>query len=156
MKPTKRTKLDIPACHEIHIHYKRPLYDTTKIINSSQDAEAILRDLADINRIDHKEFFWVILLTNANQVIAVSEIGVGTATTVIVNIKELAQLALLSSASGVIIAHNHASGKTEPSHADHKITKRVYKSLKLLDITLLDHIILTTESYTSFSDEGWL
>jgi len=156
MKPTKRTKLDIPACHEIQIHYKRPLYDTTKIISSSQDAETILRGFADASRIDYKEFFWVILLTNANQVIAVGELGVGATTAVIVNRKEVVQLALLTSATGVIIAHNHASGKKEPSLRDRKITKHLRKSLKLVDITLFDHIILTTESYTSFSDEGWL
>lgn len=156
MKPTKRTTLDIPVCHEVQIHYKRPLYDTAKRISSSQEVETILRDFADIERIDYKEFFWVILLTNANQVIAISEIGVGTTTSVLVNTKEILQLALLAHATGIIIAHNHSSGKTAPSDRDHNITKCLKKSAKLLDITLLDHLILTTESYASFADEGWL
>mgnify|MGYP000619166385 FL=1 len=110
----------------------------------------------DNNRIDYKEFFWVLLLTNANQVLGVSEISVGSTTGVSVNIKEIYQLALLSNASAVIVAHNHPSGKLTPSTADKNITEKLQKALKLLDIILLDHLILTSEGFVSFSDSGWM
>jgi len=156
MKPKKRTKLGLEACHEVQIHYKRPLFDSKKKINNSYSAEAILRGYVDPKRIDHKEFFWILLTTNANQVIAVSEIGVGCATGVTVDFKEICQLALLSNTSGLLIAHNHPSGKLEPSMADRQLTKKLKKTLRLLDIQLLDHLIITSESYYSFSDNDLL
>jgi DNA repair protein RadC len=54
------------------------------------------------------------------------------------------------------VAHNHPSGKLTPSEADKEITKKITKALKLLDITLLDHLILTSEGFVSFSDSDWL
>lgn len=156
MKPIKRTTLNLDACYEVQIHYKRPLYDITKKITTSQSAETLFRDFADVNRLDHKEFFWVMLLTNANQVIAMSELSVGCTHGTLVNIIEIVQIAFLTHATAIIVAHNHPSGELTKSASDEAITKRIKGALGLLDIKLLDHIILTTESYTSFSDEGWL
>ncbi len=156
MKPTKKAKLQLQACHEVQIHYKRPLFDKTRKIKDSHTAEAILRDYVDANRIDHKEFFWVLLTTNANQVIGVSEIGAGCTTGVTVNFKEICQLALLSNVSGILIAHNHPSGKLEPSNSDRELTRKLKATLKLLDIELLDHLIITSEGYYSFVDNDLL
>ncbi len=154
MKQKKRTKLDLPACHEVQIHYKRPLFNKNKKITSSEDAEKILREFVDANRIDHKEFFWVILLTNANQVIGISEIGVGTTKGVMVNTKEICQLALLTNTVGILVAHNHPSGKLIPSESDLRMTENFKKIFKLLDINLLDHIIISSEGYYSFTDNN--
>lgn len=155
MKRTK-PKHAIGQCHEVQIHYKRPLFDPKRNANSSDAIDAILREFIDMDRIDHKEFFWVILLTNANQVIGISEIGSGCHTGVTVNIKEICQLALLTNAANIVIAHNHPSGTLKPSEMDRKLTKKLTTLLALLDITLLDHIIITTEDYTSFSDNNWM
>jgi DNA repair protein RadC len=156
MKTKKQHPLDISLCHEVQIHYKRPVYDVAKKITSSQSAENMFRDFADTERLDYKEFFLAMLTTNANQVIAISEISVGTTTGTLVNIKEILQLALKLNATGIIVAHNHPSGVLRPSMSDKKITYRVKKTLNILDMKLLDHIILTTESYFSFADEGLL
>ncbi|GGG24964.1 DNA repair protein [Dokdonia pacifica] len=156
MKPKKQHPLDIALCNEVQIHYKRPVYDETKNIKGSKSAEAIFRDFVDTERLDFKEFFFVMLVTNANQVIAISEISVGGTTGTLVNIKEVVQLAILTNASGVLICHNHPSGVLKKSTSDEATTQRIKGALGLLDIKLLDHIILTTENYTSFSDEGWL
>ncbi|WP_299676152.1 JAB domain-containing protein [uncultured Dokdonia sp.] len=157
MKPTKEVyPLDISLCHEVQIHYKRPLYDETRIIRSSQSAQSIFRDFIDTERLDYKEFFLVMLLTNANQVLAISEISVGVTTGTLVNTKEILQLAFLTNASGVLLCHNHPSGTLKKSTTDEIITKRIKQALGLLDMKLLDHIILTTESYVSFTDKGWL
>jgi len=156
MKPKKRTHLDICVCHEIQIHYKRPLYNTTQKVSSSESAEILLRAFADDHRLDYKEFFWVMLLTNANHLIAISEVSIGCTNGAMVNIKEVLQLALLTNTSGVIIAHNHPSGELKQSTADNTLTQGIKEALETLDMKLLDHIILTTESYTSFADEDWL
>ena len=156
MKPTKRTTLDLDGCYEIQIHYKRKIYDISKKIVNSESAATIFRDFIDPNRLDHKEFFVILLLTQANQVIAISEVSVGCTHGTLVNIKEIVQQALLTNTSGVIVCHNHPSGELTKSASDEAITKRITGALGLLDMKLLDHIILTTESYTSFADEGWL
>ena len=146
----------ISTFNEVQIHYQRPIFNTDKAVRSSEDSEKHFRELLDQKRIDYKEFFWVLLLTNANQVLGVSEISVGSTTGVSVNVKEIYQLALLSNASAVIVAHNHPSGKLAPSTADKSITEKLQKALKLLDIILLDHLILTSEGFISFSDSGWM
>ena len=146
----------ISKFNEVQIHYQRPIFNTHKTVKSSEDSEKYFRDFLDNNRIDYKEFFWVLLLTNANQVLGLSEISIGSTTGVSVNIKEIYQLALLSNASAVIVAHNHPSGKLVPSLADKNITEKLQKALKLLDIILLDHLILSSEGFVSFSDSGWM
>lgn len=156
MKQQQRDVRTLTTCHEVQIHYKRPLYDTKEKINCSKSTDGILRDFIDLNRIDHKEFFWVILLTNALQVIGISEIGMGCTKEVTVNTKEVCQLAILTNASSVVVAHNHPSGKLDPSSMDRKITKRLTKILDIIDVTLLDHLIITSEGFYSFVDNDLL
>lgn len=148
--------INLCICHEVQIHYKRPLFEIPKKISSSESVDALLREFIDLERIDHKEFFWLILLNNSNYVIGMSEIGVGTATGVCVNFKEIFQLAILANATGIIVAHNHPSGKLKTSTSDLQITQKLKESTKLLDITLLDHLIITSEGYLSLSDNGEL
>jgi len=72
----------------------------------------------------------------------------------VVDPKLVFQCALLSCAESIILCHNHPSTNLTPSEADHAITKKIAKAGKLLDITLLDHIIITENSYYSFADHG--
>ncbi|WP_299117547.1 JAB domain-containing protein [uncultured Winogradskyella sp.] len=156
MKTKQNTLISVAGCHEVQIHYKRPIFDIQQKIKSSKDSHRILRSFIDTNRIDHKEFFWIVLLTNANQVLGISEIGLGCATGVTVNIKEICQLALLTNATAILVAHNHPSGTLEPSLADKKLTEKLKHTLDFIDITLLDHIIITSEHYASFVDNNWM
>ena len=156
MKTQKSTAITIAGCHEVEIHYKRPIFNSDNKVASSEDSERFFRSFIDEKRIDYKEFFWVMLLTNANQIIGISEISVGNTTGVSVNVKEIYQLALLKNASAIIVAHNHPSGKLSPSESDKKLTKKLTDASKLLDITLLDHLILTSEGFVSFSDSNWM
>ena len=72
------------------------------------------------------------------------------------DIKLIAKYAIDCLASAVILAHNHPSGNLKPSNEDLAITKKVKEGLKILDISVLDHIILTSDGYLSFGDEGIL
>lgn len=155
---TEITKLqeEVFTFNEIEIHYKRPIFNPNNKVASSEDSERFFRSFIDEKRIDYKEFFWVMLLTNANQIIGISEIAVGNTTGVSINIKEIYQLALLANAPAIIVAHNHPSGKLVPSEADRKLTRKLTDASKLLDITLLDHLILTSEGFVSFSDSNWM
>lgn len=62
--------------------------------------------------------------------------------------------AIKANACGIILAHNHPSGNLSPSQADIDLTKRMKEGGKFLEIQVLDHVILTTEGYFSFADDG--
>lgn len=141
--------------HEVEIHYKRPVLNDKLKIKSSDDSVRLLRQFIDTKRIDYKEFFWVLLLNNNNQLLGISEIAMGTTNGVTVNIKEVFQLALLTNATCIIVAHNHPSGKLKASEFDKRITQKLMKASKLLDLTLLDHLIITSEDFMSYSDSRW-
>lgn len=152
MKNLLLPSLDFAIPFEVEIHYKRPLFDTMIKISKSLDAEKTLRKYINPNRIDHKEFFWVMLLDNANHLLAIANVGTGSQNSVHINIKEIFQLALKTNAQGIILAHNHPSGRLVASSSDIKFTEKIQELAELLTLTLLDHIIITSESYLSFAD----
>jgi DNA repair protein RadC len=76
----------------------------------------------------------------------------GTVTDVRIILKN----AVLLTASGVIVAHNHPSGNLNPSESDIKITTKIKEAGNLLDIQLLDHLIIYDSDYYSFADNGVL
>ena len=57
-------------------------------------------------------------------------------------------------ANGLILVHNHLSRNLNPSEANKQITNKIRQAAKLLDIELIDHIIVSSEGYCSFMDEG--
>ena len=65
-------------------------------------------------------------------------------------------VALKCNATGIIIAHNHPSGTLKPSDTDITLTKSIKKCADILEITLLDHLIITKNGFYSFSNEGKL
>lgn len=151
----KNTVHNVPSkMHEIGIVYKRPLYDTMPRMKSSSDAHSLLKKVIDSETIDYKEFFWVLLMNRSNCVLGYSEIGKGDTHSVIVNVKEIFQLALKANASGLILCHNHPSGNLKKSKVDEDITEKINVISSLFSITLLDHIIITSEGYYSFTDNG--
>ena len=155
MKSKKITILS-PPIHTVELHYVRPPIEKLVHITSALEADSYIRRHINTRRIDLKEFFWVVLLTNANQALGFAEIGSGTDKGIRVNVKEIFQLALISNAAAIIISHSHPSGKLVPSTADKSITEKIKEIGLLLSITLLDHLIITSESFYSFKEEGLL
>ena len=70
--------------------------------------------------------------------------------------KVIFQIALKANASSLILAHNHPSGNCVPSEADNRLTEKLKKAGEFLDLPILDHLILTSETYYSFADENTL
>lgn len=122
-------------------------------ITSSGDAFELLNP--QIGDLDHEEF-WVLYLSNSNKVKYKAPLSKGGMTGTVVDVRVLFQTALEQRAVGIILAHNHPSGKLKPSDADIQITKKIKKAGKVMDIQLLDHLIITEYSYYSFADEGVL
>ena len=122
-------------------------------INCSQDAvrllDPILRDL------QHEEF-WIILLNRANAVIDLKMISKGGVSGTVVDPKLVFNEALKLKASGIIVSHNHPSTNPKPSESDLQLTKKLREGGKLMEISLLDHIIIAGSSFYSFADEGVL
>lgn len=122
-------------------------------IGNSHDAYAILKNqLSDLRT----EEFWAIFLNNSNKVIHISQLTQGGISQSIVDVRVLFKAALEHFSTGIIIAHNHPSGSLKPSKEDINITQKIKEAGKVMSIQLLDHIIVTQDSYFSFSDAGLL
>lgn len=125
-------------------------------ITCSKDCADALRSNWDADKIEFIEQFKILLLNRANRLLGIYEVSTGGITGTVVDIKLILSAALLSCASGIVLAHNHPSGNLQPSAADKLATKKIKEAAKLLDIEVLDHLILTAESFYSFADDGEL
>jgi len=110
----------------------------------------------DPNKVEFVEQFKVILMNRANRVLGIYELSTGGVSGTVADIKLVFMAALKSNACSLIISHNHPSGNLKPSRADEDLTNKIKAAGKLLDIQVLDHVIVTTEGYFSFADEGLL
>jgi DNA repair protein RadC len=124
-------------------------------VNSSKDAEGILRSIWS-HRMGYVEEFYVLLLNRANKVIGWTKVSMGGPSGTLSDPKVIFQTALKANASHIILAHNHPSGNLEPSQADINLTQKMKESGNFLDLPVLDHLILSTESYYSFADDAKL
>ena len=101
-----------------------------------------------------KEVFRVLLLSRANRLIKEVTISEGTLDASIVHPRDVFREALLESAAGVILLHNHPSGNPNPSEEDIRITKQLVEAGRVMGIKVYDHIILAGEDYRSLADDG--
>ncbi len=156
MEKTKEKKLTDSRMSEIKIRYSnRKKYSEMPTVSCSKDAAAILRSEWS-DRIEHIEEFVLLCLNRANKVLGYSHICTGGISGCLVDPKVIFQVALKANAVNIILSHSHPSGNKHPSESDRRLTKKVKSAAKLLDVAVLDHIILTTEDYFSFADEGIL
>jgi DNA repair protein RadC len=142
---------------EIQLSYKSNVKASLRPkITNSKDCENVLRKYWDEDKIEFVEQFKVLLLNRANKVIGIYEVSSGTATGTVADPRSIFVAALKGNACAVILAHNHPSGNLTPSQADIKLTKDMVAAGKFLHIGILDHVIVTSEGYYSFADEGLL
>lgn len=122
-------------------------------IESSQTAfEQLYPYLADL---DHEQFY-TILFNRANKVIDVIKVSQGGVSGTVADAKLIFRSAVEKLASGIILAHNHPSGNLKPSQADIALTRKIKEAGAMLDISVLDHIIIASNDYFSFSDQGMM
>jgi DNA repair protein RadC len=108
----------------------------------------------DHDTIDYQEEFIVMVLNRRNEVTGYYQLSKGGMTGTVVDTRILFTSVLLAGGVAMILSHNHPSGATMPSAEDKSITARILQGGKLLDIHLHDHIIVTTQGYYSFADNG--
>ncbi|MFT5754469.1 MAG: DNA repair protein RadC [Flavobacterium sp.] len=122
-----------------------------KKITSSKMVFEIMQPI--IGELPHEEF-WILYLNNSNKVIHKAQLSKGGITGTVVDIRLIFKIAFEQNAVSIILTHNHPSGKLLASDADIQITKKIKEASKYLDISILDHIIITENGFYSFNDEG--
>jgi DNA repair protein RadC len=100
------------------------------------------------------ESFFLLLLNINNQTIGYAKISQGGVASTVVDVKIIAKYVVDSLATGIILAHNHPSGNLNPSSSDISITSKVKEAMKLFDVQVVDHIIVTADSFYSFANNG--
>ncbi|MBM7333535.1 MAG: DNA repair protein RadC [Alcanivorax sp.] len=105
---------------------------------------------------EKNEHFAVLFLNNKHQVLSFERLFFGTVDGTTVHPRVVVQKALEYNAASVILAHNHPSGHSEPSRADREVTDLLVKALKLIDVRVLDHLIVSQSGWESLSRRGWV
>ena len=130
-------------------------YNSRKKILSSKEAEQFIRPYFE-DKIETKEFFYILFANNSNQALTVYKLSEGGLTGTVVDCRLFLAAASKTLATCAFIFHNHPSGNLTPSNADKVLTQKFKEIGKLIDCSLLDHIILTADSYYSFADNSLL
>ena len=132
---------------EVKVSYNRP----KKMIKISApgDSHEVFKKIWDPTLIDLQEQAYALFLNRSNNLLGWRLLGTGNGTKVIFDKKLLAAIALKVNANSVIIAHNHPSGSLKPSHSDIELTRSLASTLKLIDIELSDHLIVSKDNYES-------
>jgi DNA repair protein RadC len=145
--------VSLASAIELGIRCMADFKRTDERITSSQDVFDLMSP--HMCRLNYEEF-WVIHLTNANRIIAKECLSSGGTASTLVDVKLLMKRAVDKLSSGIILVHNHPSGSIRASQADTTLTQRVKQACQILDIRLLDHVIITADSFYSFNDNSAL
>jgi len=142
---------------EVELIYRSKIKPSERpSIKRSQDAFNILLTNWDKDKIEFVEQFKVLYLNRGNSVIAIYEVSTGGLTGTVADPRLIFLAAMKLNATALILCHNHPSGNLSPSASDTLLTAKIKNAGSFLDILVSDHIILTSEAYFSFADEGLL
>ena len=142
---------------EVELIYKSKIKASERpTIQTSKDAYQVLLQRWDEGKIEYVEQFAILLLNGANKVLGVYKVSSGGVTGTVADPKQIFTAALKANACGLVLSHNHPSGNLKPSRQDEQLTSKIKEAGSFLDIKVLDHLIVTSETYYSFADEGLL
>jgi len=129
---------------------KRKLKRNVKIGNPAE-AYGVVKRYAGAKQ----EYFILLTLNNANNVISLSIVTIGLVNKTIIHSREVFSRAISDNATTIIICHNHPSGELMPSDEDKQVTNDIYFTGKIIGIPLVDHIIISKRGYTSLKEIGF-
>ena len=132
-------------------HASLPL-DKKQVTSSADIARFLQVRLQDLRH----EVFAVLFLNRANRINHFEIVSEGGITGTVADPRIILKKALEQNAVSIIVCHNHPSGNLRPSRADELLTQKLKEAALLLDITMLDHIIVSDQGYYSFADEGYI
>jgi len=122
-------------------------------IESAQDLFELLHHSLGQER---EEVFQGVLLNTKNEVMKIITLARGDPTQVLLSVPQVIRQLLIESCAAVLFVHNHPSGDPEPSEADHRLTHRLHEACQTVELTMHDHIIIGSERFFSFAQEGLL
>lgn len=142
-------KMKLKAAFEL---YRRSLdVDNVPVLDNVNEVLKVIRPM--LSHLDHEEVH-ALMLDMALHMIGSVKISSGSMSASIIDVNGIARQALMSKASGVILVHNHPSGSAEPGESDLKQTAILKNALKLIDVTLIDHVIVAYGGHAySFTEE---
>ena len=139
------------------MHINPSKAEKIKMLNSADLYAIMQKVLLREDKIDQdREHFWILGLANNNRLLFVELISLGTVNATLVVPMEVFSFALQKRAVKIILCHNHPSGELKPSEQDKDITDRLLQIGTIVKMPVLDHIIITDQSYLSFADIGLL
>ena len=151
------SEIDGMKVSEVELVYKTMVKPSERPqVSSSKEVYELLKRTWDETKIEWVEQFKILLLNQANRVLGISELATGGMTGTVADPRIIFITALKVAAPNLILAHNHPSGSIKPSRADIELTRKIKEGGKLLDITVLDHLIISNEAYYSMADEGMM
>ncbi len=153
-KPARKVELTFARMRQLHDELNAQLYAHPKerpAINSPQDAYDILKNFLDT--LDHEEL-WIINMDTKNRVVRLVRLYVGNVNSSQVRVAEVYRQAVIDNSPSIIMAHNHPSGDPTPSPDDVALTRAIIQAGKLLDISLLDHIVVGNPKWVSLKERG--
>jgi DNA repair protein RadC len=142
---------------EIDIVYKRKItckVSDRPLIKTSTDTYEVLCHYWDDGKIELIEEFKVLFLNRSNRVLQIFSASSGGITGTVADPRLILATALKLGACSMVLAHNHPSGSLKPSRADEELTQKIKYAAQFHDIRVLDHVIVCSDSYYSFADEG--
>lgn len=145
--------ISIVAALELGRRRKETCAGKTEKVITSRDAFNIMKPV--MQDLPYEEF-WLLMLNRANKLIRKEIVSRGGVSGTVVDPKIIFKLAMEHYASSIIVCHNHPSGNLQPSDADIRITRNIREAGRIMEISLVDHLILTDAGYYSFADEGMM
>ena len=121
-------------------------------IGSPTDVVAIMTDCSFVTRCE--EEIIVLALSTGNEVIGVFQVAKGGVSCCLVYTNSIFRRVLLAGSEKFIVVHNHPFGSLTPSKEDTFITHKISRACKDLDLTMLDHIIVSRNGYYSFKEHN--
>ena len=142
---------------EIRISYAPKVRPSERpTIRTSKDTYELLIEHWDKELIYFREEFKFLALNRGGRVIGIYPLSIGGLTETLVDLRLIFSIALGVLATSIILAHNHPGGGLTPSQEDQDLTKRIKAAGEIIRIKVLDHLIVTPESYFSFVDSGMM
>lgn len=140
---------------EVELVYKSKVKAADRVqICCSRDAYQVFAETWDEGKMELQEQFKILMLDTKNNCLAMTTLASGGISNCLVDLRLAFATALKVRATAMILAHNHPSGNLKQSEEDVKLTKKFVELGELHSIRILDHLIMTADGYTSFSDQG--
>ncbi|MGE8433097.1 JAB domain-containing protein [Chryseobacterium joostei] len=137
---------------EISVSYNTTNQQRIRITSHKEAYELIIKNW-NLNIIEFQEECKVILMNKGNFVLGIFDVSKGGIDSSVVDIRIILSVALKCHATQLILVHNHPSGRLTPSNSDKNITEKLSRACDLLNLTLLDHLIITRNDYYSLNKE---